>query len=100
MDYSELTDFQINKLVAEKEFSLKGGGFIGFDETGFKDYCNNPSDAWPIILENGICLETYSINSLWFACYHDNVEIKFSDKNPLRCAMIVYLMMGDDDDDD
>ena len=61
------------------------------------DYCNNPSDAWPIIIEN-------KINMLWFndddgdyvSCTvgesSDNKFLSDSD-NPLRAAMICFLKM-------
>jgi hypothetical protein len=42
-----------------------------------KDFCNNPSDAWPILKE-------YCIDINWDGD---------SDSEPLRDAMIVYLMM-------
>ena len=66
MNYSELTDFDINKLVAESIYKDKSFDhcfygelianpnaiFVG-DSENFKiaDYCNNPNDAWPIITQ-------------------------------------------------
>jgi len=102
-----MTDFEINKLVAEKLglkvlFSHSGLGRIYLDNENRDnvDYCNNPSHAWPIILENGI-----SINAPDYltdpenghgASTFDSPMVR--DKNPLRAAMIVYLMMGDNDE--
>ena len=115
MNYSELTDFQINKLVAER---------LGFDSPSIQgastcqrilihakgmptrqekivDYCNNPSDAWPIILENKISIQhnVLTKGGDWFAgvyCFDgEPIETDYMN-NPLRAAMIVYLMMMSD----
>ncbi len=107
-----MTDQEINKLVAER---------LGYTYKQFKifrpDYCNNPSHAWPIILENGISLLNIKGTTAWFSgndfesytlctspdgsdtgasCY-DIQNCKHS-TNPLRAAMIVFLMMGNNDD--
>ncbi len=97
MNYKEMTDQEINKLVAERH---------GYTYKQFKifrpDYCNNPSHAWPIILENKISIQHNVLNrgDDWFAgvyCFGDvPIETDYME-NPLRAAMIVYLMMGDDD---
>ncbi|WP_145569111.1 phage protein NinX family protein [Yersinia mollaretii] len=92
-DYSAMSDEDINKLV---------GGHIGFADklmvgTGQKDYCNNPADAWPIIMDNKI-----SIRNIYQACNcHDGWMANFLhvsskiENSPLRAAMIVFLMMKD-----
>ena len=92
MNYSELTDFEINKLVGFKKKSIKKGRIDNFYLNFCPDYCNNPSDAWPIILEN-------KIDIAFLKCEPDitvasNGDDYIRDKNPLRAAMIVYLMMG------
>ena len=66
-DYSKMSDFEICGYVSmhENGFSwiefddemsshVKCGndGSPGFTIVEVKDYCNNPSDAWPIILVN------------------------------------------------
>ena len=94
MNYSELTDLKINKLVNKKR--------TGKETIFVPDYCNNPSDAWPIILEYGINITNYHhSDGLWYASnyFHedDMIESDAMD-NPLRAAMIVYLMMGDNDE--
>ena len=88
MNYSELTDFEINKLVAERlglNYALMAIGredhaiIINENANEFKqvDYCNNPSDAWPIILEYGINITNYHhSDGLWYASnyyYEDNM---------------------------
>ena len=118
MNYSDLSDFQINKLVAgalgikvaENQFF-----YLGYrDESvvivsryseadAVVDYCNNPSDAGPIILKNKISINCYKEgdSDYWESSSYDskNNEKKRhfanDDKNPLRAAMIVYLMMKD-----
>ena len=102
MNYNELTDFEINKLVAIKWLPERQHDFIKekndrhegmqvFHLGEVYDPCNNPSDAWPIILENEISIIPNGGN--WAAtnsiAWHDC-------DNPLRAAMIVYLMMGDE----
>ena len=113
MNYEQMSDFDINRLVA-----INRGGYQGHvahmqygvkesdkDSCGMfhfeRDYCNNPSDAWTIIFSSRIMLNPYCADELWKAevpcgfdgffktyatCYHHN---------PLRAAMIVYLMMKD-----
>ena len=100
-DYSKMSDFEINKAVTTA---------LGMDVSGateennimygyVPDICNNPSDAWPVILESRISLrpddmyEEAPHSGYWRAdneagnhCHHEN---------PLRAAMIVYLMMKD-----
>ncbi|MDF3798060.1 phage protein NinX family protein [Enterobacter hormaechei subsp. xiangfangensis] len=111
MDYSKLTDKDINKLVAfalgckevvpdifmsderryefEKPKNKSGNKF-------FFDPCNNPADAWPIITANKISLYAMSEADKrggWGAeAFHPNDAYSFND-NPLRAAMIVFLMM-------
>lgn len=110
-DYSKVPDYEINARVGESlgmtAHFIEHDGRVKFrDEKGriqgTKDYCNNPADAWPIIVENGISL--YHDNGNWQAemTYDapvgafgtDETCSKFvDDKKPLRAAMIVFLMM-------
>lgn len=79
---------------------------------GTVDYCNNPADAWPIIVENNISIShvicRYSSTSLSYNPRHlddsDDVFKIFtftgdigdvSSRAALRSAMIVFLMMKD-----
>lgn len=63
------------------------------------DYCNNPSDAWPIITENHINLSKHKEDDEWFAFVRaDGLGVsKFQckDKNPLRASMICFLKIKD-----
>lgn len=118
MNYQEMSDLEINKLVA-----LKVGGF-SFNDEGlpvvnvidnspgsysggeYEEYefdpCNSWSDAGPIIQGNGIGLVFEESTSLWKAgdFYPDitsaewgHYKFNFYDKNPLRAICIVFLMM-------
>ncbi|WP_019209120.1 phage protein NinX family protein [Yersinia massiliensis] len=96
-DYSAMSDEDINKLV---------GGHISFADkvmvgTGQNDYCNNPADAWPIIMANKISLMfdrslEDGCNAEWCLasspCDQIIVDHVIPDKI-LRSAMIVFLKM-------
>ena len=104
MNYEEMSDFEINKQVA-----INRGGYQGHVEHmqhGVKesdrashgllfterDYCNNPSDAWPIIVANRI--NVYASEGPDFMPWMAGCGgFMVSNKNPLRAAMIVFLMM-------
>jgi len=105
-DYSKMSDFEINKAVAEflgievQEWSGKifGGYERNIDNVtsvfGVIDYCHNPSDAWPIIKTNHINIG-WAGDEEWFARTVHTAKV--FDNNPLRAAMIVYLMMRDEE---
>lgn len=105
-----MTDYEINGRVAKATQKIgdftqaRGKTFIHEHEDvgdfkniciGWKEYdpCNNPADAWPIIAINRIGLIPNQSNG-WYALtvYEDFVS---DESNPLRAAMIVFLMMKD-----
>lgn len=106
MDYDKLSNFEINKLVAEcldlsidsEQYDqdcvvVHGDQFNnGIIEQYTVDYCNNPSDAWPIITENRIALDPplRDLDDRW-RCWFNPWQA--FDVNPLRAAMIVFLKM-------
>ena len=128
-DYASMSDFEINKSVAialdidmhfyipESDDSFQPGflptelgpiwqtsaGFVGeftVSNGNMFNPCNNPADAWQIIVENGISLVKFG--DMWEAdpdaCFVDGVEWNINGEchqNPLRAAMIVFLMMKD-----
>lgn len=104
-DFSELSDFEINKRVAKAVGKYEyvsdvpdGASSQVLCDTLSRcepmDYCNDPADAWPIIVENKISIWSQGIDSdLWCAHFHNEERLKFVSANPLRAAMIVYLMM-------
>ncbi|MFH5067192.1 phage protein NinX family protein [Enterobacter cloacae complex sp. 2024EL-00215] len=119
MDYSQLSDQVINAMVG-KIVSKDGLSIIASDGNaviheyadcgefkgiclGWKvfDPCNNAADAWPIIVGNDISLNSYG--SAWEASFeHDapigaygtdeTVTSGYEHRNPLRAAMIAFLM--------
>lgn len=115
-NYEAMSDNELNTMVAD----LRGGyaGNVHGSESKVKvsdpdsgglfymevDYCNNPSDAWPIILEYQISIAKYEWIEKWDAhgggvcvdydhCIISNSDCSYSNKNPLRAAMVVFLMM-------
>lgn len=110
MNYDQMSDFEINRAVAtalgitnwyvkpnsemnETDSWLYSDNVEG-DALHLKNYCNNPSDAWPIITENRIAISPYCDQG-WFADHDSSVIV--DDANPLRAAMLVYLMMQEHD---
>lgn len=105
-DYASMSDLEINEAVGKfvylPHLCVSNGlclYTIDYIWTEF-DPCNNPADAWPIIVENGITL-AFQDGNWWadnLAYWIDGVEWSIGgiiDKNPLRAAMIVFLMMKD-----
>ena len=110
-DYRKMSDLEINSEIAKQI-----GGEILFDEYGAPyrldpcamsaysgrdfdevefDPCNNPADAWPIIAANHIGIMPFKSGgaTAWPTSVGllSNAQVK--DDNPLRAAMIVFLMM-------
>ena len=57
------------------------------------DYCNNPANAWPIMVKNKIGGHYgKAVPDLYFATSRDKRYIA-THQNPLRAAMIVFLIM-------
>ncbi|EGR9571408.1 DUF2591 domain-containing protein [Salmonella enterica subsp. enterica serovar Grumpensis] len=114
MDYSQLSDFEINKRVFKAIVGAIPLGYphnadgrsVGNESNGdyrWYDYCNNPEYAWPIITENKISIMFDSTDTRYEGEYHEWCDAisscqKFGiqyQSNPLRAAMIVFLMMQD-----
>lgn len=100
-DYASMSDFEINCRVHAEVMEISG-----LDSFKAKDYCNNPEDAWPIILQNRI--------SVIFDSSDESDESEESDEwvkacvggeeyfisyhychRALRAAMVAFLMMKD-----
>lgn len=107
MDYSQLSDLEINKRVAiatgqnikfifldddDNEIGVLVGR-KGCREKKDFDPCNNPADAWPIIVENKLSM--YPIGKRWGVEGYEADDPFYYDSNSLRAAMIVFLMMQD-----
>ena len=104
MNYEEMSDLQINLLVANAigvdaaensgavYGAVKHGGDNVVSVIGVVDYCNNPSDAWQIITANRV--NVYASEGPDFMPWMAGCGgFMVSNKNPLRAAMIVFLMM-------
>lgn len=99
--YTELSDFEINRRIAEMDTKNR---YVYFEkeQTIFRKFnngqtqkfnpCNYPSDAMPIINEYGISL-IYQDRQFQFATNDGNIECSIS--NPLKAAMIIFLRMKD-----
>ncbi|HEK0386146.1 TPA: DUF2591 domain-containing protein [Proteus mirabilis] len=113
--YTELSDFEINKKVAENlklnTIAYERTEIVLFDDmdaTPF-DPCNNPTDAMPIIIENNISLHAPRLREGWMAEYtgsgddvNDGFQADYFDshnKNPLRAAMEVFLRIKDEENE-
>lgn len=119
-NYEEMSDFEINKLVAiavgvdvcleqYEWYGDRDDNVVIINRNGKSDcvdYCNNPSDAWSIINDNQISITKYISVDEWDVfgggvCvdYDHNIisesGCSHSNQNPLRAAMIVFLMMKD-----
>lgn len=97
MDYSQLSDREIDYRVLEKIYGNQANNrdiVRAWMRGGFK-YTTNPADAWTIITEHKI--------SIYAAILGDSrgewgAEASFTEhyhfhNNPLRAAMVVFLMM-------
>lgn len=104
MDYSKLSDFDINLRVAEIVVDYDCISRLPYTDMavhwgdGANWYvfnpCNNPADAWPIITSNRIGIVPGTATDKW-AAHHGDWDIAIADVNPLRAAMIIFLMMQD-----
>ena len=115
-DYSKMSDFEINKAVViglgakQIDYYENGDRCAIYYELGDEGLtvrrgqsllndqfnpCNNPADAWSIIVENKISIDHLD-KEIWGAkAFVPNGEPmpRYAEKNPLRAAMIVFLMM-------
>lgn len=119
--YSDKSDYEINKLIAR----LNDGIHIDDEITAIDcyiqaqsspssvlscnghisyliyDFCNNPADAMPIIIENGIGMNYIDKDIGWCAYHFDEEkgELEIYDKNYYRAAMICFLIMKDEENE-
>lgn len=119
-DYSKMSDFEINCLVAEmigyrpldaelgyaglqEEGDITAAIVRGKNRIGAFYPCDNPSDAWPIIYQNRISIMFDGTSPEYEGEYNEWCDAISScqrfgvqhQSNPLRAAMIVFLMMKD-----
>lgn len=107
--WDDWSDFEINKAVVcalglkiLSIWTVNPNVFItlGSSEASKKvDYCNNPADMWPIILENNIvltpCMGANIGDATGYSEHQNPVISEFNDNSKaLRAAAIVFLMMN------
>jgi len=118
MNYDKMSDFEINRKVLEIKTGVKPLGYahdadgrsacvvLHGNHYAWFDFCNSWADAGPIIQQNLIDLEAIfeftdeseeqlEPTGLWAAraVVKGFIHPRAEDKNPLRAAMIVFLMM-------
>ncbi len=109
-DYSVLSDISINAMVSRKLYGEPSHEHRLELVNQVVDYCNNPTDAMPIIVENKISIAFDTNENEWLAwgdfefdqCGWDMINeptIYCSHANPLRAAMIVFLQMQENNHD-
>lgn len=104
--YTKLSDFEINRRIAEMDTKNR---YVYFEkeQTIFRKFnngqtqkfnpCNYPTDAMPIIIENGIAIRPYktatpvAFNAEIGEFYGHTVY----NENVLRAAMELFLLMKD-----
>ncbi len=112
MNYDQMTDFEINRKVLEIKTGVNPLGYahdadgrsacvvLHGNHYAWFDFCNSWADAGPIIAKNLIALKPVSLfvgGHRWFATKGEgDFGIKAADNNPLRAAMIVFLMMQEE----
>ena len=119
-DYSDMSDFEINKMVAMtiegvdldsngnakyavdcfiKSMDMESVNVLwsGNEEYSAFNPCNNPSDMWPLIIRNKIDVCFIDSANSWasFGLTKNKLLVESSGDNPLRAAAIVYLMIKD-----
>lgn len=106
-DYSAMSDFDIQQAVLHETWGKHPVRLLGkmMLDIMLSDYdpCNNPADAWPIIKQveisilkdNGLHLWCAAPSAYWADGSEWQISGEVMDANPLRAAMIVYLMMKD-----
>ena len=106
-DYASMSDQEINMHVAqiiypestviESKSRPPCACIAGNIPNRWVDFCNNPADAWPILLGNKITIAApLPQHEYWTAEKRDTdggLLNFYVGANPLRCAMIVFLMM-------
>ncbi|CNJ54278.1 Protein of uncharacterised function (DUF2591) [Yersinia rohdei] len=92
-DYSAMSDYEISCEVAR---AISFADYL-LARNEQKNYCNSWADTGPIIFRERITLTPKVMGYEWDAIssviLNDDIEHLHTDPNPLRAAMIVFLMM-------
>lgn len=95
MNYSKMTDFEINKAVAGRllaKWHDYGICVVRCDDDNRSIFnpCNSWADAGPIIEKENISLTCHQSRDEWAAIFNRHAMSAHS--NPLRAAMECFLM--------
>ena len=113
MNYEEMSDFEVNGYVSMHMHGFSWIEFVagcashvkcgnecspGFAMIEVSDHCNNPSDAWPIMRDSliGVSPDEDGVTCHFYGDWTASAfcsQLSYTHKNPLRAAMIVFLMM-------
>lgn len=101
MDYSQLSDFEINKRVADIVMNgtwhvrpshpdnTTGGwlyGSNGIQTCDLPDYCNSPESAWPIIFSNRMFVDPIGVSDWSITSDCDRYREISKTHSGLQCA--------------
>lgn len=113
IDYESMSDFQVNLKIVEfihpHDYKVEDGEVLITDwvmeciyGTGeeYEEFnpCKYPEHAWSIIVENKISVLPWK-GDLWHS-YSLNCKHRHADKNPLRAAMILFLITQEENNNE
>lgn len=102
--WDDWSDFEINKSIAS--IVIGGSNFtegvegcvMCYSLSGWcianPNYCNNPADMWPIIVDNSITINYDTCQAHVSSYFNEAIKISVSRNMVLRAAAIVFLMMN------
>lgn len=116
MDYSKLSNYEINVLVARTQgYHYENGWSVhridldydrvivheGYGDCHRLDYCSDPRDAWPLVLEESISVKIYPVAAVLAIATcgeFDGIDFKYeaTHSNPLRAMIECYLQTKED----
>lgn len=111
MNYAKMSDFEINRKVLAitsgakplgyaHDADKRSAGIAKSNEYRWYDYCNSWTDAGPVIEDHQISLDAiYEGGPRWLSFAGDDGQFRHVCPNPLRAAMIVFLMMQENKDE-
>lgn len=98
-DYSDKSDFEINKLVALALGLVVSGEYDecqiddGSPWLKLFDPCNNSAASWNLMVDNGVDLKLFPVSKSYCASCHDDYEIYVLNESPGRAVAICFLMI-------
>ena len=106
-DYASMSDVQVSKAVGDAigiQWANLDDNYHELcywpepdDELRIFDPCNNPEDAWPIILQSKISI--FALDDDDWGARGYNCIIRSINPNPLRAAMELFLKMKEIEND-